>query len=228
MNGSRFARWPVSKHSCSGRMPSSTIAVRKVLIVSKLFSKTVLNTKSPRRRGVLRVVHRAHVQGGRVRLQLAQVLDPLLDRNPDRPGRVVDHHVVHLGEDGLGDGAEVLHLVARRALRRAGVDMDHRRALIDGAAGLGGVLLGGVRDGRALVAVGDYAAYGVGDDRPDRSKAHCRRSSWVPSAWRLVPRAVGPHRAPWDERWERLHLGDVCGRGDFRDLEVVRAVRRAR
>ena len=39
----------MSKHSCSGRMPSSTIAVRKVLIVSKLFSNTVLNTKSLRR-----------------------------------------------------------------------------------------------------------------------------------------------------------------------------------
>ena len=60
---------------------------------------------------VLRVVHRAHVQRRDVRPQLAQVLDPLLDRDPDRAGRVVDDHVVDLGQDRLGDRAEVLDLV---------------------------------------------------------------------------------------------------------------------
>ena len=42
--------WPASKHSCSGRMPSSRMAVSSSMIVSKLFSNTVLNTKSLRRR----------------------------------------------------------------------------------------------------------------------------------------------------------------------------------
>ncbi len=40
---------PVSKHSCSALMPSSFMAVRNSMIVSKLFSNTALNTKSLRR-----------------------------------------------------------------------------------------------------------------------------------------------------------------------------------
>ena len=49
ISGSRLATWPASKHSCSGLIPSSRIAVRNSMIVSKLFSKTVLKTKSLRR-----------------------------------------------------------------------------------------------------------------------------------------------------------------------------------
>ena len=45
-SGSRFATCPESKHSCSGRMPSSFIAVRNSIIVSNEFSNTVLKTKS--------------------------------------------------------------------------------------------------------------------------------------------------------------------------------------
>ena len=40
---------PESKHSCSGLMPSSFISLRKVMIVSNEFSKTVWKTKSLRR-----------------------------------------------------------------------------------------------------------------------------------------------------------------------------------
>ena len=40
---------PESKHSCSGLMPSSFIAFRKVMIVSNEFSNTVWNTNSLRR-----------------------------------------------------------------------------------------------------------------------------------------------------------------------------------
>jgi hypothetical protein len=43
---------------------------------------------------VLRVVHRAHVERPDVRLELAQVGDPLLDRHADGARRVVDHHVI--------------------------------------------------------------------------------------------------------------------------------------
>ena len=88
----------------------------------------------------------------------AQVLDPLLDRDPDRAGRVVDDHVADLGQDRLGDRAEVLDLIGGRAVRRAGVDVDLRGALVDRAPRLGRVLLRRVGDRRALVAVGDHAA----------------------------------------------------------------------
>ena len=47
-SGSRLATWPVSKHSCSARIPSSFIAVRNSMIVSNEFSKTALKTKSLR------------------------------------------------------------------------------------------------------------------------------------------------------------------------------------
>ena len=49
-NGSRLATWPESKHSCSGLIPSSRITATSSTIVSKLFSKTALKTKSLRRR----------------------------------------------------------------------------------------------------------------------------------------------------------------------------------
>jgi hypothetical protein len=48
-SGSSEATWPESKHSCSGRIPDSVIAVRSARIVSKEFSKTAANTKSFRR-----------------------------------------------------------------------------------------------------------------------------------------------------------------------------------
>jgi hypothetical protein len=49
-SGSRFARWPESKHSCSGRIEHSFIASSSATIVSNEFSNTALNTKSRRRR----------------------------------------------------------------------------------------------------------------------------------------------------------------------------------
>ena len=49
-SGSRLARWPESKHSCSGRIPSSFIAASSARIVSNEFSNTIENTKSLRRR----------------------------------------------------------------------------------------------------------------------------------------------------------------------------------
>src|SRR5688572_32546965 len=48
-SGSRLARCPESKHSCSGLMPLSFMAASSAMIVSKEFSKTALNTKSRRR-----------------------------------------------------------------------------------------------------------------------------------------------------------------------------------
>ena len=47
-SGSRLATCPVSKHSCSARMPSSFISVRNAMMVSNEFSNTALNTKSLR------------------------------------------------------------------------------------------------------------------------------------------------------------------------------------
>ncbi len=113
---------------------------------------------------VLRVVHRAHVQRRHFRPALAQVLEPLLHRDPDRPGRVVDDHVVDRAADRLGDRLEVLDLVRGRAVGLAGVDVDLGGALLDRAARLGRVLLRRVGDRRALVAVGDHAADRAADD----------------------------------------------------------------
>src|SRR4051794_15737205 len=122
---------------------------------------------------VLRVVHRAHVQGGDVRLERAQVLDALLERHPDRARRVVDDHVVDGAEDRVGDRLEVLDLVARHALTRTRVDVDHRAALVHDPLRLRAVLLGRVRNRWALVAVGNRAGNAVGDhNRIGKAHAH--------------------------------------------------------
>jgi hypothetical protein len=128
---------------------------------------------------VLRVVHRAHVQRGDVGATGAQVLDPLLDRDPDRPGRVVDDHVADLGQDRLGDRLEVLDLVGGGAVRFAGVDVDLRSALVDRSPRLRRVLLRRVGNRRALVAVGDHAADRAADDQRVVERAH-DASSVVP------------------------------------------------
>ena len=52
-SGSRLARCPESKHSCSGRMPHSFIAPSSARIVSNEFSNTALKTKALRRREYL-------------------------------------------------------------------------------------------------------------------------------------------------------------------------------
>src|SRR5207342_1606510 len=109
---------------------------------------------------------------GDVGAELAQICDALLDRDADRAGRVVDDHVVDLGRDGLGDRLEVLDLIGRGSIRAAGVDVDLRGALVDRAACLGRVLLGRVRDRRALVAVGDRAGDRVADDHRVLEAAH--------------------------------------------------------
>ena len=130
---------------------------------------------------VLGVVHRAHVQRGHVGAQLAQVLDSLLDRHPDRAGRVVDDHVVDGAVDRLGDRPEVLDLERRHALWRARVDVDHRCALVHRPLRLGGVLLGRVRDRRALLAAGHGTRDRANDDRRVLEPAHaglpCRTSA---------------------------------------------------
>ncbi|GBD46742.1 hypothetical protein HRbin41_01574 [bacterium HR41] len=143
---------------------------------------------APRR--VLGVVHRAHVQRGDVGAQLAQVGDPLLDRNADSSRRVVDDHVTDLFEDRARDGAEVLDLETRRAVGPAGVDVDHRRALVDRPTCFGGVLLRRVRDRRTLRAVRHDAGDRAGDDASVLEAAHVLpppRSLWKALAATLKP-----------------------------------------
>src|SRR5262249_27074887 len=125
---------------------------------------------------VLRVVHRAHVQRGHVGPQSPQVGEALLDRDADRAGGVVDDHVVELGPDRLGDRPEVLDLVRGGAVRRPRVYVDLGRSLVDRPAGLGRVLLRGVGDRGALVAVGDRARDRVADDHRVLEAAHCPSS----------------------------------------------------
>jgi uncharacterized membrane protein YeaQ/YmgE (transglycosylase-associated protein family) len=143
---------------------------------------------------VLRVVHRAHVQRADVRPQLAQVGDPLLDRHADRARGVVDDHVAGLGQDRLGDRAEVLDLIGRRAVRRAGVDVDHRAALVDDPPGLGRVLLRRVRDRRALVPVGDRARDRAGEDH-GVVEAHAAPGKWDVPLLTLKDRAASRNAA---------------------------------
>ena len=172
ISGSRLATWPASKHSCSGLIPSSRIAVEELddRVEGVLEHRLEDEVLAPAR--VLRVVHRAHVQRRDVGLQLAQVLEPLLDRDADRAGRVVDDHVADLVQDRLGDRAEVLDLVARGAVGGAGVDVDLRGALVDRAPRLGRVLLRRVGDRRALVAVRDRARDRAADDHRVVEAAH--------------------------------------------------------
>ncbi len=82
-----------------------------------------------------------------------------------------------LGADRLGDRLEVLDLIARRAVGRARVDVDHHPALVHDPPRLGGVLAGRVGDRRALLAVGDRAGDRAGDD--DRVlEAHTGTTPW--------------------------------------------------
>ena len=154
-----------SKHSCSGFDADLRIASSSSMISSNGLANTELEHEVLARARVLGVVHRAHVQRRHLRAAGAQVGDPLLDRHADRAGRVVDdHRVADLGADRVGDRAEVLDLIARRAVRAAGVDVDVTPPSSDDPPRLGGVLLGRVRDRRALVAVGDRAGDRAGDD----------------------------------------------------------------
>src|SRR6185436_9617626 len=101
-----------------------------------------------------------------------EVFETLLDRDSDRAGRVVDDHIVDLGEDRVGDVAKVLDLVARDPVRRARVDVDHRAAFVDDPPCFGRVLLGRVRDRGALVAVCDRPRDRARDDHGVRETAH--------------------------------------------------------
>ena len=127
---------------------------------------------------VLGVVHRAHVQRRHLRAAGAQIFDPLLHRDADRAGRVVDdHRVADLGADRVGDRLEVLDLIARRAVRAARVDVDHHAALVHDPPRLGRVLLGRVGNRRALLAIGDRPGDRAGDD-DGILEAHTGTTPW--------------------------------------------------
>src|SRR5216683_621335 len=101
--------------------------------------------------GVDRVVHRAHVQGGHLRFEVANVGDAFLRWDADGAGREVDDRVgarANFGED-LG---ESLHAPVRPTVRFARMDVHDRRACFGGALGLLGDLHWRVRDGGALLA----------------------------------------------------------------------------
>ena len=109
---------------------------------------------------VLGVVHRAHVERGHLRPAGLEVGDSLVHRDADGAGREVDdRRVADRAPDRIADRQEILDLVARRPVGLARVDVDVDTALVDDPARLGGVLLGRVRDRRALVAVGDRPGY---------------------------------------------------------------------
>ena len=119
---------------------------------------------APRR--VLRVVHRAHVQRARPRAAArAGRRSRFSTRHAERAGRVVDDHVADLGADRLGDRAEVLDLVARRAVgpcgRGCGSSTPPSSTIRRASAAYS---LGRVGDRRALLAIGERARDRAGDD----------------------------------------------------------------
>ena len=163
-SGSSDATWPESKHSCSGRRRLDHRAQQHADRVERVLEHGLEDeVLTPRR--VLRVVHRAHVQRADLRPQLAQVGDPLLHGHAQRARRVVDDEpVADLGLDRLRDRPEILDLVRRRALRRARVQVHHHAALVHHPPRLGRVLGGRVGDRRALLARGERARHGAGED----------------------------------------------------------------
>ena len=76
-----------------------------------------------------------------------------------------------LGADRVGDRAEVLDLVRRRPVRRARVEVDHHAALVDDPPRLGRVLRRRVGNRRALLARGQRARDGAGQDHGIASNA---------------------------------------------------------
>src|SRR5437763_596404 len=81
------------------------------------------------------------------------------------PREVDDRLVADFVHDRILDRLEVLDLVARRALARARVYVNVDPALVHDPPRLGGVLLGGVWDRRALIAVGDRPRDRASDHR---------------------------------------------------------------
>src|SRR5205807_967054 len=114
-----------------------------------------------------------------------------------------------LGPDRLGDVPEVLDLVAGRPVGAARVDVDHHAALVGDAARLGAVLLGRVRDRRALVAVGQRSGDRAGDDDGIvEAQSVSLRGKWevllptLPQARTLVQRAPGGLKLPHSVLWQ--------------------------
>src|SRR5262249_38146547 len=99
------------------------------------------------------IVHRPHVQGRHLRLQLPDVSDSLVRRDADGAGREVDYHVSAGTDLGL-DVREGLTRPGRRPIWVAGVDVDDGRAGLGSPASLLSNLSRCVRDGGAVLAAG--------------------------------------------------------------------------
>src|SRR6202022_4855338 len=109
-----------------------------------------------------RVVHRAHVQRGHFRFQVADVRDTLIRRDTDCAGREVDDDMgsrPYLAED-LG---ERLDIPIRAALRVARVDVPDRRTRGGRPLRLLADLFWGVWDGGTLGPRCQHAGEGGGD-----------------------------------------------------------------
>ncbi len=154
--------WPVSKHSSSGFTPASFIMVMRYWMSSKRFSKTKLNTQLSSLGVVLRVVHRAHVEGADLGLVVGDVRR-LAALGVDGPRREVQDDRAHRA-DRVADGAVARGGVVGRAVVGAGVDVEHARPGLPRALRLAGEVVDGVGDRGALRARGDHAAHRAGDD----------------------------------------------------------------
>ena len=112
--------------------------------------------------GVLRVVHRPHVERGHRRLDLGDVRHAALHRPAAAGGEVEDDGAALL--DLGADSGVAIGLVGGSALVGASVDVDDRGAGFVGALRFGGDLARGVRDPGALIAVCEDARQRASDD----------------------------------------------------------------
>ena len=156
---------PTSKHSCSGLIPRPTHRLEQLHDLVERIREHELEHEVLATARVLGVVHRAHVERGHLGAAGVEVRDPLIHRDADGAGgEVDDHRVADRAPDRIANREEVLDLVARGPVGLARVDVDVHAALVDDPSRLGRVLLGGVRDRRALFAVGDRPADRARDD----------------------------------------------------------------
>ena len=201
---------PVSKHSSSGFTPASFMAESELDDLAVGVREHHVEDEALPLLGVLRVVHRAHVEGGDLGPALADVGALLGHVVEDGAGREVEDDraaLAHL----LLDAGEGRRAEGGRAVVVAGVDVHHRGARVVGALGLLGDLDGRVRDVRALLAVGEHAGEGAGDDAEVRIALACLCHGVISLAAAQAPLARSLRASRCSARRRAILVQDLAG-----------------
>ena len=150
-SGASDPTWPVSKHSCSGLIPQLVHRLEQRDDLVERVGEDPWNTNALRAASTSRSSS-SPCSARRPPAAAREVRDALLDAHADGAGRVVDDHLVaDLGEDRLGDRAEVLDRVgsacrpgggrgcgsSRRPRRRSGAPRRRTRPACTGSPGTG-------------------------------------------------------------------------------------------